>query len=118
MDFPDFKKLMDRILKGGWLTNIANAEAKDISTYAVAGINGGTNAQKTLAERVDIVQRETKMVNVTKHVGPIWGQYEAAGKIGKWLAQNKTEMKDWKWTGHWNSENGTSYAHFEKTETL
>ena len=82
---------------------------------------GGTSYsqfEKTLtwAESVDEIQTilkdGRKFDLVVKHVGPIWGQYEAEKKVNAFMAKN--EMTDWKWTGAWNSEGGTSYAQFEK----
>jgi len=49
---------------------------------------------------------------VIKHVGPIWGQYEAGNKVRRFM-QNEG-MQNWEWTGHWNSEGGTSYAQFHR----
>lgn len=49
---------------------------------------------------------------VLKHVGPIWGQYEAATKVRRYM--ESSGMKNWEWTGHWNSEGGTSYAYFQR----
>ena len=47
---------------------------------------------------------------IVKHVGPIWGQYEAEEKVTAFMA--KTDLSDCTWTGCWWSENGTSYAQF------
>ena len=71
----------------------------------------------TWAESVDgiqtILKDGQKFEIVVKHVGPIWGQYEAEKKVNAFMSNN--EMSDWTWTGAWNSENGTSYAQFERT---
>ena len=42
-------------------------------------------------------------------VGPIWGNYEAAEKANRWIEENK-QGEGWHFTGHWNSEGGTSYC--------
>jgi len=49
---------------------------------------------------------------VIKHVGPIWGQYEAGDKVRRFMRNEG--MQNWEWTGHWNSEGGTSYAQFHR----
>jgi len=49
---------------------------------------------------------------VIKHVGPIWGQYEAGNKVRRFMRNEG--MQNWEWTGHWNSEGGTSYAQFHR----
>lgn len=54
---------------------------------------------------VDGMSKETRVF----HVGPIWGQHEAKEKVHAWL-QSEQEAEGWKWTGHWWSKNGTSYA--------
>ena len=70
----------------------------------------------TWAESVDevkiIEKDDQKFEQVIKHVGPIWGQDEAEEKVNAFMAEHK--MHDWTWTGAWNSEDGTSYAEFEK----
>lgn len=49
-------------------------------------------------------------------VGPIWGNHEAKNKIEKWLRDHPDiDQEGWKWTGHWRSRNGTSYADFIKS---
>ena len=72
---------------------------------------------KTWAESVDevkIVEKDgQKFKQVIKHIGPIWGQHEAEEKVNRFVVEN--EMSDWTWTGSWNSEDGTSYAEFEKS---
>ena len=50
--------------------------------------------------------------HVMKCVGPIWGNYEAAAKVRRYM--ETSGMKNWVWNGHWNSEGGTSYAYFER----
>ena len=49
-------------------------------------------------------------------VGPIWGHYEAKDKIEQWLREHPEIGQDWQWTGHWNSENGTSVAQFKQRD--
>ena len=51
---------------------------------------------------------------IIKHVGPIWGQYEASDKVTKFMTENNMQDQQWTWNGHWNSENGTSFAQFER----
>ena len=73
---------------------------------------------KTWAERVDevvIVEKDGEIFErVIKHVGHIWGQHEAADKVNAYMSEN--EMDGWVWTGAWNSEEGTSYAQFERKQ--
>ena len=65
------------------------------------------------ADDVRIVEQNgDKWKKVTKCVGPIYGQHEAENKINTQMDQNG--FIDWHWTGKWHSENGTSYAKFEK----
>jgi hypothetical protein len=60
-----------------------------------------------------IVTKDGEQVEtVTKCVGPIWGQYEAAAKVRRYM--ENSGMKNWEWHGSWNSEGGTSYAHFQR----
>ena len=66
------------------------------------------------AEKLKIIEKDgQKFKQIIKHVGPIWGQYEAEKKVKAFMSNNG--MFDWTWTGAWNSENGTSYAQFERT---
>ena len=53
-----------------------------------------------------------KVISVIKNVGPIYSHNQAKEKVNAFMANNG--MSDWTWTGHWNSEGGTSYAKFEK----
>ena len=70
----------------------------------------------TWAERVDGIQivfaDNKKFELIVKHVGPIQGQHEAEEIVITFMADN--EMSDWIWTGHWKSEDGTSYAEFKR----
>merc|ERR1712176_140673 len=59
-----------------------------------------------------IIKDGQQVETVTKHVGPIWGQYEAGAKVRRYM--ESSGMKNWEWTGHWNSEGGTSYAAFQR----
>ena len=59
-----------------------------------------------------IVKDGEQIECVTKCVGPIWGQYEAAAKVRRYM--ENSGMKNWEWHGSWNSEGGTSYAHFQR----
>ena len=63
-----------------------------------------------------IIKDGEQVERVTKCVGPIWpnisGNYEAAAKVRRYM--ETSGMKNWEWTGHWNSEGGTSYAQFER----
>ena len=73
------------------------------------------NEEKDLVNDVVAVESETKDDNfdrIIRHVGPIWGQYEAEKKVKAFMAKNK--MSDWTWTGGWYSENLTSYAEFQR----
>ena len=71
---------------------------------------------KSWAQSVDevkIIEKDgQKFERVIKHVGPIWGQYEAEQKVNAFMTAHK--MHDWTWTGAWNSEHSTSYAEFER----
>jgi len=73
---------------------------------------------KTWAESVDkvvTVEKDgEKFERIIKHVGPIWGQHEAADKVAAYMTDNG--MNGWTWTGAWNSEEGTSYAQFERKQ--
>lgn len=72
---------------------------------------------KTWAESCDELQntnKEVEMETIVKHVGPIWGQYEAAEKVNQYMTENNMHDEKWHWSGHWNSENGTSYAEFQR----
>merc|ERR1712178_36981 len=55
-----------------------------------------------------VIKDGEQVEQVIKHVGPIWGQYEAGAKVRRYL--ESSGMQNWEWTGHWNSEGGTSYA--------
>jgi hypothetical protein len=59
-----------------------------------------------------IIKDGEQVEQVIKHVGPIWGQYEAGAKVRRY--KESSGMKNWEWTGHWNSEGGTSYAQFQR----
>jgi len=59
-----------------------------------------------------IINDGEQVEQVVKHVGPIWGQYEAGVKVRRFM--ESSGMKNWEWTGHWNSEGGTSYAQFHR----
>merc|ERR1712136_378046 len=59
-----------------------------------------------------IIKDGEQVEQVNKHVGPIWGQYEAGAKVRRYM--ESSGMKNWEWTGHWNSEGGTSYAQFHR----
>ena len=59
-----------------------------------------------------VIKDGEEVEKVTKCVGPIWGQYEAAAKVRRYM--ESSGMKNWEWHGGWNSEGGTSYAHFER----
>ena len=59
-----------------------------------------------------IIKDGEQVEQVVKHVGPIWGQYEASAKVRRYM--ESSGMKNWEWTGHWNSEGGTSYAQFHR----
>ena len=49
------------------------------------------------------------------HVGTIWNHNEAPQKIAEFLMKQPQLPKDgWKWTGHWRSRDGTSFADFER----
>ena len=61
------------------------------------------------------VGNEIVREGIIKHVGPIWGQYEAAEKVNKYMTENNMHEQQWVWTGSWNSECGTSYARFDRT---
>ena len=58
------------------------------------------------------VGNEAVREGIIKHVGPIYGQYEAAEKVTQYMTENNMHDQQWVFTGHWNSENGTSYAQF------
>ena len=65
------------------------------------------------ADHYQIIIKDGEQVEqVVKHVGPIWGQYEASAKVRRYMKRNG--MENWEWTGHWNSEGGTSYAQFHR----
>ena len=75
------------------------------------------------ADKVDRVKSVTQVKVVTtsivvKHVGPITNNCQAAEKVADFMAENECTMVGWKWNGHWNTENGTSFAEFERTETI
>jgi len=59
-----------------------------------------------------IIKDGEQVEQVVKHVGPIWGQHEANAKVRRYM--ERSGMKNWEWTGHWNSEGGTSYAQFRR----
>jgi len=59
-----------------------------------------------------VIKDGEQVEQVIKHVGPIWGQYEAGAKVRRYL--ESSGMQNWEWTGHWNSEGGTSYAQFQR----
>ena len=70
---------------------------------------------KTWAESCDELQntnKEVEMETIVKHVGPIWGQYEAADKVNQYMTENNMHGQKWHWNGHWSSEDGTAYAEF------
>ena len=56
--------------------------------------------------------KEVQVEKIIKCVGPIWGQYEAAEKVNKYMIENNMHGQKWHWSGVWNSEDGTSYAEF------
>lgn len=49
---------------------------------------------------------------IIKCVGPIYGNYEAAQKVRKFMSEKTMLAQGWAWNGQWNSEGGTSYAQF------
>lgn len=53
-----------------------------------------------------------EMEKIIKCVGPINGNYEAAEKVRKFMAEKTMLAKGWSWNGQWKSEGGTSYAQF------
>ena len=68
---------------------------------------------KDSADHHQIIIKDGEQVEqVVKHVGPIWGQHEANAKVRRYM--ERSGMKNWEWTGHWNSEGGTSYAQFQR----
>jgi len=68
---------------------------------------------KDSADHHQIIIKDGEQVEqVVKHVGAIWGQYEASAKVRRYM--ENSGMKNWEWTGHWNSEGGTSYAQFHR----
>ena len=62
--------------------------------------------------KLETIKKEVEIEKIIKHVGPIWGQHEAADKIKKFMTENNMHGQRWCWSGAWNSENGTSYAEF------
>ena len=71
--------------------------------------------ERSWRERCDKLQvrkKEVKIEKIIKHVGPIWGQHEAAQKVRKFMTENNMHGQKWHWSGAWNSEGGTSYAEF------
>ena len=68
---------------------------------------------KDRANYHNIIVKDGEQIEcVTKCVGPIWGQFEAAAKVRRYM--ENSGMKNWEWPGSWNSEGGTSYAHFQR----
>jgi len=53
---------------------------------------------------------------VVQCVGPIWHNDEAAQKANAWLKTNEVGLgtHEWMFSGHWHSENGTSYCQFQR----
>ena len=62
--------------------------------------------------KLETIKKEVEIEKIIKHVGPIWGQHEAADKIKKFMTENNMYGQRWCWSGAWNSEKGTSYAEF------
>ena len=56
--------------------------------------------------------KEVQVEKISKCVGPIWGNYEAAEKVNKYMTENNMHDQNWQWLGAWHSKGGTSYAEF------
>lgn len=64
-------------------------------------------------DKVKVCEKGVKFV--IRHVGPIYGMYEAERKVNAFMSD--CEMSDWTWNGEWTSEAGTSYAEFFQNVT-
>ena len=65
------------------------------------------------ADHHQIIIKDGELLEqVVKRVGPISGQNEANEKVRRYM--ERSGMKNWEWTGQWNTELGTSYAQFRR----
>ena len=117
----DLRKRMDS-LDGYFSKQLENEIFKPISNPFIfenennRSLEPKTPPKRSLKDRANyhnIIDKDGQQIEtVTKCVGPIWGQYEAAAKVRRYM--ESSGMKNWEWNGHWNSEGGTSYAYFER----
>jgi len=110
--------ILDEELSKKWENEVFKPTIENENTESLE-TSTETPPQFRVADRnfsVDYHQIVTKdgehVETVTKCVGPIWGQFEAAAKVRRYM--ENSGMKNWEWHGSWNSEGGTSYAHFQR----